>query len=112
PKPMGLQLSLVERDDLAQAQIRFGHQGIKRTNPDFLTLRVANTILGGGFQSRLMKEIRVKRGLTYGIYSGFAARLDEGPFSVSTFTRFDKVGETVNETLRVLKEFRNTGVTD
>jgi zinc protease len=111
-KPLGLQLNLVERDDLAQAQIRFGHQGIKRTNPDFLTLRVANTILGGGFSSRLMKEIRIKRGLTYGIYSGFSAQLDEGPFSVSTFTRFDKVGETVSETLRVIKEFRAKGVTD
>lgn len=111
-KSTGLQLSLVERDDLAQAQIRFGHQGIKRTNPDFLTLRVANTILGGGFSSRLMKEIRVKRGLTYGIYSGFSARLDEGPFQVSTFTRFDKVGETVSETLRVLKEFRASGVSE
>lgn len=111
-KLAGLQLSLVERDDLAQAQIRFGHQGIKRTNPDFLTLRVANTILGAGFSSRLMKEIRVKRGLTYGISSGFSARLDEGPFAISTFTRFEKVGETVSETLRVLKEFRTAGVTD
>lgn len=67
---------------------------------------------GGSFSSRLMKEIRVKRGLTYGVRSGFQAGVYAGPFEVSTFTRHEKVGETVTVALQLLEEFRNKGVTD
>lgn len=105
------EVTLIERPDLSQAQIRFGHLGISRSNPEFLKLRVANTILGGGFSSRLMKKIRVEKGLTYGISSGFSTRLVEGPFSISTFTRFEKVGETVSETFALMDLFRDKGVT-
>lgn len=105
------EMTLVERPDLSQAQIRFGHLGISRSSPDFLRLRVANTILGGGFSSRLMNKIRVEKGLTYGISSGFSTRLVEGPFSISTFTRFEKVGETVDETIKLMNDFRDKGVT-
>ena len=48
----------------------FGHQGIKRQDPDFFAAFVLNSVLGsGGFSSRLMEEVREKRGLTYGVYS-------------------------------------------
>jgi zinc protease len=107
-----MQITLVERKDLQQAQLRFGHIGIDRSNPDFLALRVANNILGGSFSSRLMNRVRTQKGLTYGISSGFSPRLVEGPFAISTFTRFDKVGETVSETLSVVNEMRDKGVTE
>lgn len=46
----------------------FGHEGIERDDPDFFAAFVLNTIMGaGGFDSRLMEEVREKRGLTYGI---------------------------------------------
>ncbi len=48
----------------------FGHTGIERDDPDFFTAYVLNQVLGaGGFSSRLMEEVREKRGLTYGVYS-------------------------------------------
>ena len=48
----------------------FGHQGIRRDDPDFFAAFVLNQILGGGDRaSRLMEEVREKRGLTYGIYT-------------------------------------------
>lgn len=112
PKIQGLQIQLINKPDLKQTQIRFGHRGIKRSNPDFLPLRVANTILGGDFSSRLMDEIRVKRGLTYSISSYFESRKSQGPFVISTFTRHDKVQETIQETINVLKAFRKNGVTE
>ena len=112
PKIESMQMELINRADLKQTQIRFGHEGIKRTNPDYLAVRVANSILGGGgFTSRLMNEVRKKRGLTYHIGSYFDSRVSQGPFVVTTFTRHDKVQETIAETLRVLKEFRQKGVT-
>ncbi|MEP2640864.1 pitrilysin family protein [Roseobacter sp.] len=48
----------------------FGHAGIAQEDPDYFTAIVLNQILGGGgFESRLMDEVREKRGLTYGVYS-------------------------------------------
>lgn len=112
PGMQGRNVRVVDKSDLVQTQIRIGHYGIKRNNPDFQKLRIANTILGGGFSSRLMQEIRVRSGLTYGINSGFDARKDFGPFTVSTFTRNDKVGITVRKTLEELEKFYSQGVTD
>lgn len=104
------QLLLIDRDDLEQTQVRVGHLGVKRNDPDYWALQVANVILGGNFSSRLVREVRVKRGLTYSVNSSFTAGVFEGPFEVSTFTRHDKVGETVQVTLDVLKEFKDKGV--
>ncbi len=54
--------------DTPQSVALFGHTGIARDDPDFFAAFVANEIFGGsGFQSRLMQEVRVNRGLTYGI---------------------------------------------
>jgi zinc protease len=53
-----------------QSVALFGHRGIERDHPDFFAAYVLNHILGGGgFESRLMTEVREKRGLTYGVYS-------------------------------------------
>ncbi len=56
--------------DTPQSVALFGHKGLKRDHPDFFTAYVLNQILGGGgFEARLMEEVREKRGLTYGVYS-------------------------------------------
>lgn len=56
--------------DTPQSVVTFGHEGIERHDDDFFTAYLMNTILGGsGRQSRLMEEVREKRGLTYGVYS-------------------------------------------
>lgn len=107
-----VQIRLVDNPALVQAQIRLGHIGIKRQNDDFITLRIANTILGGAFSSRLMDRVRKQLGLTYGISSGFDARLDHGPFEISTFTKNESAGQAIAETMNVLKTFRENGVTD
>lgn len=110
PSISGINIKLVDKADLAQTQIRIGHKAIKRTNPDYLKLRLASIVLGGGFASRLMVRIRRERGLTYSIRSYFGAQKDFGAFTVSTFTRNDKVGETLAETLRELKKVQENGI--
>lgn len=56
--------------DTPQAVALFGHSGIKRNDDDFFAAYILNEVLGGsGFESRLMNEVREKRGLTYGIGS-------------------------------------------
>ncbi len=61
--------------DTPQSVVVFGHEGIPRDDPDFFTAYLLNEVFGGGgFQSRLMDEVRVKRGLTYGIGTYLAPR--------------------------------------
>lgn len=102
PKP---RVVFVEKSGLKQAEVRMGHLGIPRQHPDYLKLRVANTILGESFIGRLFSEIREKRGLTYSIYSRFDTREQAGPFVISTFTRLDKIPEMIMETKKVYLEF-------
>jgi len=55
---------------IPQSTVLFGHKGIKRDHPDWYIANVMNHILGGGgFSSRLMSEVREKRGLAYSVYS-------------------------------------------
>lgn len=60
----------IERKDSVQSSIRMAKPCISRTDPDFPAFLMANHILGGFFGSRLMKNIREEKGLTYGISSG------------------------------------------
>jgi zinc protease len=108
----GLEMRLVSKPGLEQTQIRFGEFGIRRNDPDFLKLRLANVALGGEFGSRLNQKVRDDLGLTYSINSYFDAKADRGPFAISTFTRNDSVGKTIAETLKVFSEFAEKGMTE
>ena len=56
--------------DVPQSVALFGHKGIERDHPDYLTAYILNEIFGGnGLESRLQREVREKRGLTYGVYT-------------------------------------------
>ena len=111
PTWTGLEMLLVDRADLNQAQIQIGFKGVPRNIPDYLEMRAALKVLGESFGSRLFEEIRVRRGLTYHIHSFFDPRLKSGPMGIYTFTRVDKVGETVEETLKTYRKFIKEGVT-
>ncbi len=104
-------IKLFTKPELKQAQIRLAERGIKRTDPDYLPLKLANLILGGDFVSRLNMKVRDELGLTYSIHSSSEARLDFGAFEISTFSRNEKVGQTVTETQKVIREFVDKGVT-
>ena len=106
----GFRVELVSKPGLTQTQIRMGHVGISRNDPNYLSLRAANLILGGAFASRLNQRVRDDLGLTYSISSSFDAKTLPGAWAVSTFTRHEKVEETVRETLAVLKQFQAEGI--
>jgi len=108
--PRETRIVLVDRSDLTQTQIRMGHLGIARNNPDWFPLQVANYILGGGgFSSRLLDRIRVQKGYTYGLNSSFSARMLPGPFVISTFTPHETVPEVIEESILVEREFQERG---
>ncbi|MBB6577353.1 zinc protease [Comamonas odontotermitis] len=99
--------------DSAQAQVLIGQPGIRRADPDFLAVMLGNQILGGGgFASRLMEEVREKRGLVYGVYSTFNPGLDAGAFQIGLQTRPDQAAQALKVTREVLATYIAEGPTD
>jgi zinc protease len=77
--------------DSQQAHIAMGMTAVTRSNPDYFPLLVGNYILGGGgFVSRLMAEVREKRGLAYSVFSYFAPGKDTGIFQAGLQTKNDQ----------------------
>lgn len=74
----------INKPNTVQSAIRMGKIAINRTNVDFPSLQVLNTVLGGYFGSRLMANIREDKGYTYGIGSGIASLKDAGYFFIAT----------------------------
>lgn len=72
-RPKGAGETLVAERPIGQSLVLMGQAGVKRADPDWFPAQIVNYVLGGGsFSSRLMEEIREKRGLTYGVYSYLA----------------------------------------
>ncbi|MDR0672144.1 MAG: insulinase family protein [Zoogloeaceae bacterium] len=95
-----------------QAHIYLGLPAIARDDPDFFPLLVGNYILGGGgFVSRLMKEVREKRGYAYSVYSYFSPMKQSGPFTIGLQTRREQANEALAVTRQVLEGFLADGPT-
>src|SRR5882757_9479601 len=89
-----------------QPTAAFGLPGIMRADPDFIPGYVANYILGGGgFSSRLTDEVRVKRGLTYGISTSLTSYSKASILQGSVATRADAIRQTVQVVRDTLTEF-------
>lgn len=93
-----------------QAHVLLGMPALKRGDSDFFALTVGNYILGGGgFASRLMQEVRVKRGLSYSVYSGFHPMLQEGPFIIGLQTEKKQLGDALRVVNSTLDTFLREG---
>jgi zinc protease len=108
-KANGRKIAVVDKPEVTQTQIRFACVGVPRNHPDYYPIAVTNTILGAGFTSRLVDEIRVNKGLTYSISSQFAMYRNAGLFRINTFTRNETIRETVDEVLKVVEGLRSEG---
>lgn len=91
------QLYLVDKPGAAQSQIRIGWVGVPRSTPDYPTVQVLNTILGGSFTSRLNTNLRETHGYSYGAFSGFEARISPGAFFAGAGVQTDKTAEALKE---------------
>jgi zinc protease len=94
-----------------QAVVLFGHQGLKRDDPDFFAAYLLNEILGGDrFSSRLMTELREKRGLTYGVGT-YLATMDQAELMMGQFATANATAAQAVEILRAEWTKAATGVT-
>jgi zinc protease len=93
-----------------QAHIHIGAPAIARTDPDYYALLLGNYVLGGGgFVSRLMQEVREKRGYAYSVYSYFAPRRLEGPFEIGLQTKREQADAAIKVVEEVLAKFLADG---
>ena len=96
-----------------QAHILMGQTGNKRGDKDYFSLYLGNHVLGGGgFTSRLMKEVRDARGLSYSVYSYFSPMKALGPFILGLQTKLSQTDEAVQVATQLLSDFQKKGATD
>jgi zinc protease len=97
-------IAIVDRPGAAQSELRVGRVAAARSTPDFHTLGVLNTALGGAFVSRINLKLREEKGYTYGARSSFEFRRQTGPFAVQASVQTDATAESVEDVLREIAE--------
>lgn len=98
--------------DSQQAHIAMGMTAVTRSNPDYFPLLVGNYVLGGGgFVSRLMSEVREKRGLAYSVFSYFAPGKDAGIFQAGLQTKNDQAALALEVMSSTIAQFIADGPT-
>jgi predicted Zn-dependent peptidase len=103
-------LYLIDKPGAAQSEIRIGHPGVSRNDPDYFPLVVLNTLLGGSFTSRLNMNLRETHGYAYGASSSFSMRRGPGPFTASSAVVTAKSDSAVIEFFKELKRIREEAV--
>jgi zinc protease len=97
----------------SQSHILVGAPGMSRTDPDYFALYVGNYILGGGgFVSRLMEEVREKRGLAYDVHSYFVPLKQPGAFQIGLQTKKEQADEALLLVRKTLADFIAQGPTE
>jgi zinc protease len=98
---------------IPQSVLTFGHAGIMRKDPDYYAAYVLNSIFGGGgLTSKLMEEVREKRGLAYSVYTSLVPYDRSALMVGGAATRNEKVGETIDIIRHEWAKLRDEGVSD
>ncbi|MGD1893696.1 MAG: M16 family metallopeptidase [Cyclobacteriaceae bacterium] len=103
----GKKKHLVEKENSLQSSLRIGMPFIPKNNPDFIPLRILNTVLGGYFGSRLMKNIREEKGLTYGIYSSIVSLQEASYLVIGTDVKKELTQQALTEIYREIGILRD-----
>ncbi|MBT3182143.1 MAG: insulinase family protein [Deltaproteobacteria bacterium] len=81
----------------SQSYVRMGHLGVKRHNPDWFSIYILSRVFGAGnFKSRLMEDIRTKRGLAYSVWGRIAQGTDYGLFTVGMSTGVENAEKAID----------------
>ncbi|CAN5521844.1 hypothetical protein BH10ACI3_BH10ACI3_14520 [soil metagenome] len=113
PKPASIgRILVVDLPKSGQASVTYAKQmnGIGRMGVAYPTAQVLNSVLGGGYSSRLNYEIRIKRGLSYGAGSSFAWRLTKSNFATRIQTKNESAAEVAELVLAELNKLTNSSI--
>ena len=104
---------LVTKDDVNQSNIRMVELGTERRNPDYFAVEVFNEVMGGGFSSRLIQDIRTKRGLAYSVGGGIGTAFDHpGIVRFVIGTKSQSTAEAVLALYENLDNLKKNPITD
>jgi zinc protease len=113
PKLHGRRVALVDKADRSQVQLVFGHPSVAADDPDYYALQIATTAFGGGmFTSRLMQEVRVKRGWSYGASARLGMERVAGMYTLQAAPAQSYADETLDLMLKEYAKFVREGLTD
>ena len=105
-------LLFVTKPNRPQAQIFMGQIGMRMDHPDYFKINLANHAFGGGsFQARLMQELRVKRGWTYGVQSYFRQGTKPRAWQIGFSSSSKDAGSALSLTLKLVGDLVETGIT-
>ncbi|HEY7737528.1 MAG TPA: pitrilysin family protein, partial [Candidatus Limnocylindria bacterium] len=99
----GRRIVIVDRPGSVQSEVRIGHVGIARDNPDYFPAVVMASLLGGTFSSRLNQRLREELGYTYGARAAFDPRRSAGPFSARAAVHTEVTADAVRETIGLIE---------
>ena len=104
--PQPVRTIVIDMPEAGQAAVIAAVRAPNRASSDYYPLTLANSVLGGGSSGRLFEEVRTKRSLSYGAYSGFASRADDSILTASAQTK----NESADEVAKLfLDEFSRLG---
>src|SRR5207244_6651877 len=101
---------VIDMPEAGQAAVLVTRPGLRRLDPAYSIAQVTNSVLGGGYSSRLNEEIRIKRGLSYGAGSSFDLRRDIGPFVASAQTKNESAVQVADLMLGEMKKLTHAPV--
>jgi zinc protease len=104
------QVFLIDRPGSEQADFRIGTLAVRRSDPAYFPLLVANSILGAGTGSRLFLNIRERKGYAYDVYSSVGGLRFGGSFYGGAETRTEVTTRAINEMLAEFDRLRNVKV--
>ncbi len=108
----GKKLVLIDKPERTQSQILVGHPSLQADDPDLLALHLAFTAFGGTFTARLMQEVRVKRGWSYGAYARLCGERVGGYTMLSAAPKTEDTAACVELLLNEYKRFASGDLTD
>jgi len=111
PGRSGRHTVLVDKPERTQSQILVGHTAPPRAHDDWLALSVGSAVFGGTFTSRLMSEVRVKRGWSYGASSRLGRGRHGAAFRMRVFPSSDLTAQTLGLVLELFEKVVAEGVT-
>jgi zinc protease len=103
PETTSAKVVLVDKAGAGQTALRLATIGVPRSTPDYPSLEVMNSALGGLFSSRINLNLREEKGYTYGAGSVFRYRRSAGPFLIGAAVRTDATGASVTEMFKEME---------
>ncbi len=108
---IGSRVVIVDMPAAPQTTLLAGQMGVMRSDPDYETLDIMNSVLGGLFSSRLNLNLREDKGYTYGAYSFVGQNRGVGPIMMGADVKTDVTGASIDEMLKEVTKLKESGVT-